>query len=360
MKITKVDRKHHFIATFDTDTGYYERSGVIKGGHETTEDPFMASYPELIDVGIMGSCAHASQCTVGCYQGGLQNQKSNMALADYKSIIDQSKGKVFQIALGGHGDPNKHENFEEILQYTREANIVPNYTTSGLNLTDHEVELTKNYCGAVAVSWYRQSYTFSAIQRFKAAGCITNVHFVLSNKTIDEAIELLKFGTVERQRYAFRFDGLNAIIFLTHKPVGCGSKADVLSMDDPRLKEFCSLVSEKHPFKVGFDSCFIPALVQYANIDFDSVDTCEGARYSAYISSDMIMVPCSFDQSHCYGVKLKGNFGRTIQEAWDSTEFEFFRDHMRHSCPNCSQQKLCAGGCPLVPEIVLCNRKERS
>ncbi len=360
MKITKVDRKYRFVATFDTTNGQYTRTGVIDKGVDTGVDPFMASYPELIDAGIMGSCAHASQCTVGCYQGGLQNQKPNMRLEDYKSIIDQSKGKVFQIALGGHGDPNKHENFEEILKYTREANIVPNYTTSGLNLSDREVELTKEYCGAVAVSWYRQGYTFDAINRFVTAGCITNIHYVLSNKTIDEAIEILKtHGSISSEHYACDFEtaGLNAIIFLTHKPVGCGSQADVLSVSDPRLKEFCSLVSKKHPFKVWFDSCFIPALVNHADINFDSVDTCEGARYSAYISSDMIMVSCSFDQSHTYGRNLQ-KF--SIQEVWDSYQFECFRDHMRNSCPSCSQQKLCSGGCPLVPEIVLCNRKERS
>jgi radical SAM protein with 4Fe4S-binding SPASM domain len=350
MKITKVDRKYRFVSTFDTTTGEYFRSGTFVDGKETPDDPFQASYPELLDIGIKGSCAHASQCTVGCYQGGLENQKPDMSLEDYKSIIDQSKGKLFQIALGGHGDPNTHKDFEEILRYTREANIVPNYTTSGLNLTDEQVELTKKYCGAVAVSWYRSDYTLDAIERFVTAGCITNLHFVLSNKTIDEAINILKYHN--------GFLRLNAIIFLTHKPVGCGSQADVLSVDDPRLKEFCSLVSEKHPFKVGFDSCFIPALVtQGAAIDYDSVDTCEGARYSAYISSDMIMVPCSFDQKHNYGINLKNN---SIENAWNSWEFNRFRVLMESSCSGCSDQKVCMGGCPLVPEIVLCDRKERS
>ena len=109
----KYDKKNKFIAKFDPETGFYVRSGVIENGVDTDVDPFMASYPELIDVGIMGHCAHASLCPVGCYQGGTENQKENMSLEDYKDILSQSKGKLFQIALGGHGDPNKHENFEE-------------------------------------------------------------------------------------------------------------------------------------------------------------------------------------------------------------------------------------------------------
>lgn len=359
MKITKIDKENKFIAKFDTDNGFYVRSGIIENGKDTDVDPFMASYPELIDVGIMGSCAHASLCTVGCYQGGIDNQKPNMALADYQSIIDQSKGKVFQIALGGHGDPNKHEDFEAILRYTRENNIVPNYTTSGLLLTDKEVELTKEYCGAVAVSMYRRYHTFDALRKFIDAGCTTNIHYVLSNKSIDEAIDILKYHRLNCNDSPFVYDtdGVNAIIFLTHKPVGKGSADDVLDVNDVRLKEFFALIEKPHPFKVGFDSCTVPGLVNFADINFDSVDTCEGARYSMYISSDMVAVPCSFDQSHRYGNDLQS---MTIKESWDSPKFNAFRDSMRHSCPSCPSQELCKGGCPLEPSIVLCNKEENS
>lgn len=353
MKITKVDRKYRFVSTFDTDTGYYERTGVFKGEYETPEDPFMASYPELLDVGILGHCDHASQCTVGCYQGGLQNQKPNMSLKDYKSIIDQSKGKLFQIALGGHGDPNKHEDFEEILRYTREANIVPNYTTSGLNLSDREVELTKKYCGAVAVSWYRADYTVEALRKFTEAGCITNIHYVLSNKTIDEAIDYLKHS------FAFpgAFGSINAIIFLTHKNVGCGSAADLLDVNDPRLKEFFSLVSNDHPFRIGFDSCAVPGLVNFTTgLDQDSFDGCEGATFSGYISSDMQIIPCSFDQEFKWGVDLKKY---SIKEAWVSPQFDDFRDKIKNNCKGCRDVALCKSGCPIKREIVLCNRGDR-
>ena len=354
----KYDRKNKFIAKFDPETGFYVRSGVIENGVDTAVDPFMASYPELIDVGIMGNCAHASLCPVGCYQGGTKNQKDNMSLEDYKDILSQSKGKLFQIALGGHGDPNKHENFEEILRATREANIVPNYTTSGFGLTEYEVEWTKKYCGAVAVSWYRHNHTLDAIYKFLAAGCKTNIHFVLSNKTIDEAIEILKFHSVERKSYAFKFNNINAIIFLTHKNVGCGEASNNLKVDDLRLKEFCELISKPNiPFKVGFDSCFIPALVNFADINFDSVDTCEGARYSCYISSDMTMIPCSFDQSFKHGISLRNS---SIQQAWDSEKFDEFRKSLSCSCQSCDKRSLCGGGCPLVREIVLCDRKEKS
>lgn len=67
-----------------------------------------------------------------------------MSLDDYYSIIAQCRGRTFQIALGGAGDPNKHEFFADILRVTRENKIVPNYTTSGYDLTDRKLSGPKN------------------------------------------------------------------------------------------------------------------------------------------------------------------------------------------------------------------------
>ena len=143
-----------FVELFNTETGAYLRTGILdKDGHDTNEDPFMRKMPSLIDVGIMGRCKNAHLCTIGCYQGKRSDGK-NMTLEDYKSIIDQVKDHVYQIALGGAGSPDEHENFEEILQYTVQNGIVPNYTTSGIGVTEDIARLTKAHCGAVAVSLY--------------------------------------------------------------------------------------------------------------------------------------------------------------------------------------------------------------
>ena len=134
------------------------RSNVLEHSIETKQLPMMRSFPELIDIGIMGACnaGKSGLCRnagVDCYQRGMLSHETNMSLDDYCSIIAQCGGRTFQIALGGAGDPNKHESFAEILRATRENRIVPNYTTSGYNLTDREIELTKTYCSAVAVSY---------------------------------------------------------------------------------------------------------------------------------------------------------------------------------------------------------------
>ena len=49
------DSKYHFMSAFDTKTGAYVRTGVLDAnGKDTGVDPFMASFPHLIDVGVMG------------------------------------------------------------------------------------------------------------------------------------------------------------------------------------------------------------------------------------------------------------------------------------------------------------------
>ena len=131
----------------------------------------------------------------------------------------------------------------------------------------------------------------------------------------------------------------------------------MLSVDDPRVAEFFAEVDRQHRFKVGMDSCNVPGAVRFCHSVLpESLDTCEGGRYSCYIGADMVIVPCSFDQERRYEVSLRE---MSIEEAWNSEPFERFRDKMRGACPDCSKKSLCMGGCPLMPEIVFCDEVER-
>ena len=360
MVINKFDSKYKFRSVFNTRTGFYVRSGVMENGIDTGIDPFMASFPELIDIGIMGHCAHglSGKCKesgVQCYQHGDISKNANMTLEDYKSVIDECKGKTFQDALGGCGDPDMHPDFEEIIRYTREANIVPNFTTSGFGMTKEKAELCKMYCGSVAVSWYRSKYTTDTIELLLNCNVQTNVHFVLGRNTIDEALDLL----TNRNGKSFP-RGINAVIFLLHKPVGLGEVDNVLDTKDPRVMElFRILDTETFEFKIGFGSCSIPGIINFMNtVDYVSVDTCEAARWSMYITPDMIGLPCSFDnQSKLFGVNIK-EVG-SIQAVWDSEQFGRIRNTFKTRCKECPKHRYCLGGCPLMEVITLCDRGER-
>lgn len=389
-----VDNKNRFMEFYKPETGFYMRTGVVDSdGNDTGTDPFMRDFPSLIDIGVMGKCIHGQtglclKSGVECYQDGLHKKLENMSVHNLKKIINQVKGRTFQVALGGRGDVNKHEDFKGVLKCCRDNGVVPNYTTSGLGLTDKEVELTKKYCGAVAVSWYRGDYTHNALTKFIEAGIKTNIHYVLGKNSIEEAIGYLKAeikmlkevqkmelmcdsknesyskeelrDNIERRYEGKVFPrGVNAIIFLLHKPVGLGSRKNVLDINDPRVKEFYSLIDgNRFSFKIGFDSCNIPGLLNFTkNLNRKSFDTCEAGRFSCYITSNMKMIPCSFDNQELkWAVDLNSN---SVEEAWNSEIFKSFRNHFKKSCKDCKDRSECLGGCPIRREIVLCDRKEK-
>lgn len=351
----RMRKEKDFLTLFDEKTGQYLRTGIIKEGKETGEDPFMSSFPELLDVGIMGHCTHGKsglciKAGVECYQDGLHAEQPDMKLQDFQELVTQCRGKTYQFALGGCGDPDQHEDFEEILYLCKEAGIVPNFTTSGLGMTEHIAGLCKKYCGAVAVSWYRSGYTLKAIALLTAMGVKTNIHYVLSRQTVAEALCRLK-------EHSFP-EGINAVVFLLHKPVGLGSYKNMIGQDNKEFQELIEYIASAGcGYKIGFDSCTIPALTGHLEkIDADSLDTCEGARWSAYITPDMKMLPCSFDnQEQRWAVNLRTH---SVEEAWNSETFEDFRNHFRRACPACMARQKCMGGCPIRPEIVLCREKD--
>lgn len=349
-----IDKKYHFYELFNEKNGTLIRSNV-KG---TNQDAKCRTYPELIDIGIMGSCRSGKtgmcqKAGIDCYQNAASSCKPDMTFDDYEWIVSQCKGKVFQVALGGAGDPNKHRAFGDILKVTRDNEIVPNLTTSGYQLLDTEIKLISEYCGAVAVSYYSRlegksesnHLTYEAIEKFVEAGCITNIHFIISNDTIEEAIYRLENNIWPQ--------GISAIIFILYKPVGLGVEEKKVKVDD-RLKKFMELVINKsYPYKVGFDTCFTTALCNYEEkISIQSIDACEAARFSMYIDSELVAYPCSFDnQIGQYKVSLKPY---SIQSAWDSDIFERFRNNDKEKCAGCGKKSICNSGCHLDLGIELC------
>ena len=357
MRRVTYDRTYRFKTLFDTESGLYIRSGILNNGKDTGTEPFMASFPHLIDVGVMGRCVHGesglcAKAGIGCYQSGMLQREPDMRPEDFETILRECRGRCYQIALGGRGDPNQHESFEDLLRMCREYGIVPNFTTSGCGLTAPVAEICKRCCGAVAVSWYRNAYTAQAIELLLNAGVKTNVHYVLGNNSIDEAIARLRLNSFPK--------GINAVIFLLHKPVGQGTRENVLNVSDPRVEEFFAELDKRHAFKVGIDSCCVPGAVNFCeSVMTESLDACEAGRFSCYIGPDMTALPCSFDQRRRFAVSLSD--GTTIEEAWNGANFQAFRNSLRGACPDCPKRAACMGGCPLTPEITLCgNRKGAS
>lgn len=325
-----------YTVLFDKGTGFFLRVS------ENDEESFMnIETPELLDISITNYCE--KECSF-CYRSSNKRGK-HMSFADYCRIINEAqKIGVLQVALGG-GNPNQHPDFIRILEYTRCHSIIPSYTTNGQGMSDEIYEATKRFCGALAVSWYSPyNDAIEAINRCIEYGIKINIHFLLSRETISEAINLLH--NKELLKY------VNAIIFLNYKPIH--SSPDLCLNNDEIFHKFIDTITDFNICKIGFDSCMISYLTSIMkHIKSETIDYCEAARFSAFISEDLMMYPCSFMcDTEIRGVDLKEV---SIQDAWkNGDDFILTREMLKTpsrqkfailKCKECNAYEFCHGGC---------------
>jgi len=313
----------HYVLFFDTKTGLEILNGV-----NGRKDPFCLILPSLLDIGVMGTCKH--KCKF-CYQGHVN--RPNMKLSDFKQIIDEVFYHTSQVALGGRGDPNQHPDFEEMLKYCRQKNVVPNYTTSGIDITDKQIEISK-MCGAVAVSDYRKPYTYDALNRLMDSGIKTNIHYIFSSVNFKDCIDML--DGIDVWNGAINIEKLNAVIFLLFKQSGAGKDLKELNPTDDQLKIMAKKVfNGKAKFKIGIDSCLANHITKYTKLTAlqkSTVQTCEASRMSSYISPTMKMVPCSFADEEVFGIPIKND----IYKIWNESDiFINFRKQLLYNGNEC-------------------------
>lgn len=332
--------KQHYRTIFNKRTGFFARK-------EDTgfDEPFWSKDgPELLDVAITNYCEHGCEF---CYRQSNRNGK-HLSIDEMKVIVEQAKNAgVLQIAVGG-GNPNQHPQFIEMLELIRAKGIVPSYTSNGEGLTDKILSATKQYCGAMAISLYPPYDEIERItSRIKFFGVKLNVHIILKTDTI----EMLTEWFMNPPAW---FENINAVIVLNYKPIA--SSKELMVTNKEQLRDFYSAVSNCSAVKVGFDSCCVPGIVTWMNVNPSLIESCEAARFSAFISEDMKMYPCSFmANTNDYG-DLRRN---TLVDIWKNNQA--FIDHrnkiLNNDCKNCQMQSICNGGCVFLNDINHCRAK---
>lgn len=331
----------HYRTLFDQRSGFFVR----KEDEGFPEPTWAAEGPELIDLSITSYCQ--KECSF-CYRGANSNTYKHLSMKEVRSVIEQAaKCGTLQIALGG-GNPNQHPEFVEILRLIRENGIVPSYTTNGDGLTDEVLQATAEYCGSMAVSIYPpfvESFYRQLIIDIASFGIKVNLHAILR-------IDYLDLWTKWLMKPPAFFEHVNAIIFLNYKPIG---KDGVSPM--PRNKEkaerFFWAANNCHAVKIGFDSCCLSGIVKWMSVPKELVESCEAARFSAFISEDMKMYPCSFmvEKGWCGDLRKS-----SLIDIWQNNEFFYkFRDNVQPKrCSGCQHIDICKGGCRLFEEINFC------
>jgi len=227
----------------------------------------------------------------------------------------------------------------------------PTTKSSLLNTSPSSTRFSPYAYGAVAVSAYPPyRETMEAIELLRLSRITTNVHFILTSKTVDTAIEWLNDPPNFLRK-------ANAIVFLNYKPVGRFADESLLLNKSPRVEEFFKLATRgPREYRVGFDTCTITGLARFGEAPEISLEGCDAGRFSLFVSEKMEVYPCSFMVEAGYrGVPLKGT---SLGEIWrNHSDFRRIRTkHSEKGCTDCKTPRECLSGCPLFPEMNLCSK----
>ncbi len=338
MKIRRHAKDYNFIG--DTVSGT-----TFRWGKTFEKNPLYAPWPELVDISI------SNHCTKGCdfcYRDSTPNL-SFMTLDDYEYLLNQLNhpdfGNVFQVALGG-GEPLEHPDFMKIIDITIKYGIVPNFTTNGEYLTNDLIIRLQKKIGAVGLSIIDiNTIDNCLIQDLKINKIKCNIHYVLSNKNIKQAIDILNGG------YNSSLKDTNSIIFLTYKPLGRADNSRNLRLDR-NLLDFIKIVDKNQcSTRIGFDACFVPMLMHYTKVDIKYIDPCECAFFSVYVDENLVMSPCSFSNNTDYAYSLKEY---SVKHIW-KVMFHKYRASIINKCVReCKNKTECRGCCLYFDDITLC------
>jgi radical SAM protein with 4Fe4S-binding SPASM domain len=120
-----------------------------------------------------------------------------------------------------------------------------------------------------------------------------------------------------------------------------------------KVERFFKAADKCETIKIGFDSCSMSGIVRWMNVPRYLVEPCEAARFSAFVSEDMKMYPCSFmvDKEWCGDLRKN-----SLVDIWKSNEYFLkFRDNLLPlRCEGCGFSDVCRGGCRLFEEINWC------
>jgi len=325
---------------FGNNTGFFQR-----WGHTVEEDPMFSPIgPEILDIEIsVNGCPNA--CPF-CYKNNKNIPPTNMSLNTFKMIIDKIPRTLTQVAFGITG-VKTNPDFIPMMEYCRSIGILPNFTLSGIDLTDPMADQLSKVAGALAVSAYQtdKNVCYNTVKMFTDRGMDqVNIHLMVSQETLQFAQEVLMDRVNDP-----RLSKLHAIVFLGVKPKG-RAKDHYHSLTKEQYEDLVRFSLDKG-FNFGFDSCSAPkfeAAIKHMNMDPRIVDrmveaseSCESSLFSAYINTHGEYWHCSFaeeqDGQEFVDVVQAKDF---IADVWYSDPVKRFREKsiqsMKDGCRNCT------------------------
>lgn len=347
----KLVRSKEFNLDFDKRTGYTKMWGETED-QDPTWSPFG---PVIMDIEVTKKCfgprnstndtARYTRCSY-CYKSANPNESDGMTLDEFKTIFHKIPRTLTQIAFGADAAATANPHLFDIMRYCRENDynkVAPNLTIA--DVTDETADFLASVVGAVAVSLhFSHDVCYDTVRKMLDRGVKqTNMHVVLSKSELKNIDRLLNDYHTDP-----RLNGLNAIVFLSLKQKGRGTKQQQVTNDEfKQIIDRC--YSENIPF--GMDSCsaarFIEVIQDHPDKDeiIKFVEPCESTAFSSYVDHTGKFWPCSFmEDEHLDWVgsapSLLDPNVNFMRDVWYSDRAEKFRKNAKE----CVQ---CGRGCQL-------------
>lgn len=356
-----IDTKDHKICQGDNYHSVLNKNNgtFVRFGKTVNDDPKLCEAgPEILDWEISTICdksVSGGNCEF-CYKSNTKHG-GYIEFETFKEIFEKLPKTIGQIAYG-IGSLNGHPKLFEILEYTRNAGVIPNITING-DVTDEEIEKLSKLLGAVAVSHYSDDVCFDAVCRLCKASKKenstlrqVNIHALLHAGSVDKCKDL--FNKVKTDD---RLKGLNAIVLLMAKPKGRGKNLRPVEYE---VFKDLFIMAQSMGIAIGMDSCSAPFVLK-ASIDTDqqniiqSIEPCESTLFSIYMDYMGNIWPCSFHESVSGFTPISMlEVKDFVKDVWHSAEIIKWRDKLLKSSDNCecAAKEFCRS-CPIY-DITLC------
>ena len=143
----KFVRSENYNYSFRKTDGYFARWGKT-----IDDDPDFSPFgPEILDLEIsVNGCPNGCQ---HCYKNATNDTAVNMTFDTFVEIFNKvNRHKILtQIAFGITGIQTNTD-FIKMMEYSRKNGVIPNFTLTGIDLTDELAEKCSKLVGALAVS----------------------------------------------------------------------------------------------------------------------------------------------------------------------------------------------------------------
>lgn len=327
---------YNFI--FNKGNGMFHRWGKTY-----EEDPLFSPIgPEILDLEIsINGCPN--KCKF-CYKNNTNEPATNMPFDTFKKIIDSMPKCLTQIAFGITG-VQTNPDFIRMMEYCRSIGVIPNFTLSGIDLTDELAQRISKLVGALAVSAYKadKNVCYNTVKKFTDLGILqTNIHLLVSQENIDFVYEVLNDRMTDP-----RLKNMGSIVLLGVKPKGRAKEYyhPLPTTEFKKLIEFCFT----NHISVGFDSCSAPkfeATVNSMDISEDKksaliicAESCESSLLSSYINVNGTYWHCSFSENENEIKSINCLDYDDFSKVWHSDIVKEFREKsissMKNGCRYC-------------------------